>query len=191
MQNRCSWCLADPIYLEYHDKEWGRPLYDDQMLFELLVLESMQAGLSWLTILKKRENFRKAFDNFEISKVASYDEAKVEALLQDSSIIRNKLKLKAAVNNAKLILKIQQEYGSFSAYIWSFVDNQPIINSFHDLKEVPANTKLSDFISKEMRKQGFKFIGTTIIYSFMQAVGMVNDHVTTCFRHSELSPSKK
>lgn len=191
MQNRCNWCLGDPIYLEYHDKEWGRPLYDDQKLFELLVLESMQAGLSWLTILKKRENFRKAFDNFEISKVANYDEAKLETLLQDSSIIRNKLKLKAAINNARQVLKIQQEYGSFSAYIWSFVDNQPIINSFHDLKEVPTNTELSDFISQEMKKQGFKFIGTTIIYSFMQAVGMVNDHVTTCFRHSELSPSKK
>ena len=126
MQNRCNWCLSDPIYLEYHDKEWGRPLYDDQKLFELFVLESMQAGLSWLTILKKRENFRKAFDNFEISKVASYDEAKVEALLQDSSIIRNKLKLKAAINNARQVLIIQQEYGSFSAYLWSFVDNQPI-----------------------------------------------------------------
>ena len=177
-------------YIAYHDYEWGKPLYDEQKLFELLVLESMQAGLSWITILKKRDNFRRAFDNFEIAKVATYDEAKVEELLLDSSIIRNRLKLTAAINNAQQVLRIQQEFGSFSAYIWSFVDNQPIVNSFHNEEEIPANTELSDFMTKEMKKQGFKFIGTTIIYSFMQAVGMVNDHVTNCFRYRELTESQ-
>lgn len=191
MKVKCKWCGDDPIYIAYHDYKWGKPLYDDQKLFELLVLESMQAGLSWITILKKRDNFRRAFDNFEIAKVATYDEAKIEELLLDSSIIRNRLKLTAAVNNAQQVLRIQQEFGSFSAYIWSFVDNQPIINSFHSEEEVPANTELSDFITKEMKKQGFKFIGTTIIYSFMQAMGMVNDHVTNCFRYRELIESQK
>lgn len=191
MKVKCKWCGDDPIYIAYHDYEWGKPLYDDQKLFELLVLESMQAGLSWITILKKRDNFRRAFDNFEIAKVATYDEAKIEELLLDSSIIRNRLKLTAAVNNAQQVLRIQQEFGSFSAYIWLFVDNQPIINSFHSEEEVPANTELSDFITKEMKKQGFKFIGTTIIYSFMQAMGMVNDHVTNCFRYRELTESPK
>jgi DNA-3-methyladenine glycosylase I len=184
---RCPWCTADPLYIKYHDEEWGRPLKDDQMLFEFLVLESMQAGLSWLTILKKREKFRKAFANFEISKVAVFDENKVKELLDNPAIIRNKLKINAAINNAKKVLEIQAEYGSFSQYIWSFVNHQPITNSFSDMSQVPASTPLSDEIAKALKKRGFKFIGTTIIYAFMQAVGMVNDHLTDCYRYQELN----
>ncbi len=178
---RCQWCLSDPSYIRYHDEEWGRTLKDDQKLFEFLVLESMQAGLSWLTILKKRENFREAFANFDIEKVAKFDEEDVNILLQNPSIIRNKLKIRAAINNAQRILEIQREFSTFSNYIWSYVHNKPIINNFEEIDQIPASTPLSDQISKDLKKRGFKFIGTTIIYSFMQAVGMVNDHVVDCF----------
>ncbi|MBI9032442.1 DNA-3-methyladenine glycosylase I [bacterium] len=178
---RCQWCLSDPSYIKYHDEEWGRPIKDDQKLFEFLVLESMQAGLSWLTILKKRENFRQAFANFDIEKVAKFDEEDVNILLQNPGIIRNKLKIRAAINNAQRILEVQREFSSFSNYIWSYVHNKPIINNFTELHQIPASTPLSDLISKDLKKRGFKFIGTTIIYSFMQAVGMVNDHVVDCF----------
>jgi len=179
---RCEWCLSDPIYIKYHDEEWGRPLTDDRKLFEFLVLESMQAGLSWLTILKKRPGFRQAFCNFEIDKVANFDESKVQELLANPEIIRNKLKIRAAINNAKRVKEIQSEFGSFSNYIWTFVNHQPIIHQFDDINQIPASTPLSDKITKELKKKGFKFIGTTIIYSFMQAVGMVNDHLVGCFR---------
>lgn len=188
---RCDWCLSDPLYKEYHDKEWGLPLHDDQMLFEFLVLESMQAGLSWLTILKKRDNFRKAFANFEISKVANFDDVKVQELLLDAGIIRNKLKIKAAINNAQEILKIQSEFTSFSKYIWSFVNDKPIVNEFTSIDQIPASTELSDKISKALKRRNFKFIGTTIIYSFMQAIGMVNDHIISCYRYNEVQKAYK
>lgn len=179
---RCAWCLSDPLYIKYHDEEWGIPLEDDQKLFEFLVLESMQAGLSWLTILKKRDDFRKAFADFNIVKVANFGEDKVQELLNNKGIIRNKLKIRATINNAQRVLEIQEKYGSFSDYIWSFVEHKPKVNNFTDMSQLPTSTPLSDEITKALKKQGFKFIGTTIIYSFMQAVGMVNDHLSDCFR---------
>lgn len=183
---RCGWVTNDPVYIEYHDKEWGVPVYDDGKLFEFLLLEFFQAGLSWLTILKKRENFRKAFDDFDYRKIARYDDKKVEQLLNDKGIIRNRLKINAAISNAAAFMKVQEEFGSFSKYIWSFVDGKPIQNSYKSLKEVPANTPLSDKISKDLKKRGFKFVGTTVIYAHMQATGMVNDHTTDCFRREEV-----
>lgn len=183
---RCGWVTNDPVYIEYHDKEWGVPVYDDGKFFEFLLLEFFQAGLSWLTILKKRENFRKAFDDFDYRKIARYDDKKVEQLLNDKGIIRNRLKINAAISNAAAFMKVQEEFGSFSKYIWSFVDGKPIQNSYKSLKEVPANTPLSDKISKDLKKRGFKFVGTTVIYAHMQATGMVNDHTTDCFRHEEV-----
>lgn len=184
--SRCGWVTNDPLYIEYHDKEWGVPVYDDVKLFEFLLLEFFQAGLSWLTILKKRENFRKAFDGFDYKKIARYDEKKLEQLLNDKGIIRNKLKINAAISNATAFMKVQEEFGSFSKYIWSFVDGKPIQNSYKSLKEVPANTPLSDKISKDLKKRGFKFVGSTVIYAHMQATGMVNDHTADCFRHEEV-----
>jgi len=181
MKNRCFWVNKDQIYIDYHDNEWGKPVYDDKTLFEFLVLETFQAGLSWITILKKRENFREAFDNFDYKKIAEYDIVKFEELIQNAGIIRNKLKVKSAISNAQLFMEIQKEYGSFSNYIWSFVDGKPIINTFTSRGEVPATTALSDTISKALKKKGFKFVGSTIIYAFMQATGMVNDHTTDCF----------
>ena len=178
---RCPWVSSDPIYIEYHDKEWGKPVHDDRLLFEFLILESFQAGLSWLTVLKKRENFRKAFSNFEAEKVAKFTPAKVEKLMQDAGIIRNRLKIEAAINNAKLYLKIQKEFGSFDKYIWSFVNGKTVVNKFKSLKDYPAKTALSDAMSEDMGKRGFKFRGSTICYAFMQAVGMVNDHTVDCF----------
>lgn len=183
---RCGWVTNDPLYIEYHDKEWGVPVYDDAKLFEFLLLEFFQAGLSWLTILKKRENFSKAFDGFDYQKIARYDDKKLEQLLNDKGIIRNKLKINAAISNAAAFMKVQEEFGSFSKYIWSFVDRKPIQNSYKSLKEVPANTPLSDKISKDLKKRGFKFVGTTVIYAHMQATGMVNDHTTDCFRHDQV-----
>ncbi|WP_203294691.1 DNA-3-methyladenine glycosylase I [Luteirhabdus pelagi] len=183
---RCSWCGDDPLYIAYHDKEWGVPVRDDATLFEFLVLETFQAGLSWITILRKRENFRKAFDDFNYKKIAGYSEDKLSELLQNEGIIRNKLKVKSTVTNAQNFMKIQEEFGSFSAYIWSFVEGKPIQNSFESMKEVPANTKVSDAISKDMKKRGFKFVGSTVIYAHMQATGMVNDHITDCFRYEEV-----
>lgn len=185
MNNRCEWVSSNPLYIEYHDTEWGVPVYDDERLFEFLLLEFFQAGLSWITILKKRENFRKAFDNFDYRMIAEYDEQKINELLQDKGIIRNKLKIYAAITNAKAFMKVQKEVGTFSKYIWGFIGGKPIQNKFASLAEVPAKTELSDKISKDLKKRGFKFVGSTIIYAHMQATGMVNDHVVSCFRHEQ------
>lgn len=179
---RCDWVSNDPFYRDYHDNEWGVPVYDDQTLFELLTLETFQAGLSWLTVLRKRHNFQNAFDNFEVQKVASYDHSKVEALLQDAGIIRHRLKIQAAIINAQAFIQVQQEFGSFSKYIWGFVDKNPLINHFTTLKDIPASTPHSDQISKDLKKRGFKFVGATVIYAYMQATGMVNDHMSSCFK---------
>jgi DNA-3-methyladenine glycosylase I len=184
-KNRCEWCTKDSIYIDYHDKEWGAPLHDDQKLFEFLVLESFQAGLSWLTVLKKRDNFRKAFASFDAKKVAKFDQKKFDSLMQDAGIIRNRLKIEAAINNAKCYLQIQKEFGSFDKYVWGFVDGKPIINKRKTLKDVPAKTEVSDAMSKDMGKRGFKFRGSTICYAFMQAVGMVDDHVEDCWKKTK------
>jgi len=186
MKKRCFWVTENPLYIAYHDDEWGVPVYDDKKLFEFLLLETFQAGLSWITILKKRENFKSAFDDFDYQKIANYDLHKYESLLQDAGIIRNKLKIKSAILNAQNFIKIQKEFGSFSDYIWHFVNHQPIINSYRKREEVPATTDLSDKISKDLKKRGFKFVGSTIIYAFMQAVGIVNDHTTDCFRYDKV-----
>ena len=183
MKKRCFWVSSDELYIDYHDKEWGVPVFDDETLFEFLILETFQAGLSWITILKKRENFRKAFDNFDYKKIAIYKEEKFNSLILDTGIIRNKLKVKSAITNAQLFIEIQKEYGSFSKFIWSYVEGKPILNKFKTREEVPATTELSDKISKDLKKRGFKFVGSTIIYAFMQAVGMVNDHTTDCFKY--------
>ncbi|WP_299670246.1 DNA-3-methyladenine glycosylase I [uncultured Polaribacter sp.] len=183
MKNRCFWVSESQLYIDYHDNEWGAPVYDDATLFEFLVLETFQAGLSWITILNKRENFRKAFDHFDYKKIAKYPESKYESLLQDAGIIRNKLKIRSAISNAQLFIEIQKEFGSFSKFIWSYVDEKPIVNRFHKREEVPATTLLSDTISKDLKKRGFKFVGSTVMYAYMQAVGMVNDHTTDCFKY--------
>lgn len=185
-QDKCGWCLGDDLYETYHDTEWGVPVYDDATLFEFLILETMQAGLSWITILKKRDNYHDALDQFDYHKIALYDESKQQELLQNAGIIRNKLKVKSIVTNAQCFLKIQEEYGSFSKYIWSFVDGVPIKNKVANYKEAPANTPLSDEISKDLKKRGFKFVGSTIVYAFMQATGIVNDHELSCFRYDEV-----
>ncbi len=185
-KKRCEWAGTDPLYIAYHDKEWGVPIFKDSKLFEFLILETFQAGLSWITVLRKRENFRIAFDNFDYKKIAKYDEKKQQVLLQDAGIIRNKLKIKATITNAQAFLQIQKEFGSFSKYIWDFIDQKPIKNSWIKMDEVPANTELSDVISKDLKKRGFKFVGTTVIYAHMQATGMVNDHTTNCFRYKEV-----
>lgn len=180
---RCPWCGSDELYIKYHDLEWGVPVHDDKMHFEFLVLESAQAGLSWLTVLKKRENYRKAYDDFNPDKVAQYGREKVDELLQNPGIIRNRRKIEASINNAKRFIEIQEEFGSFDCYIWSFVNYQPIMNQWAYISEVPAKTALSDHISAELKKRGFQFFGTTITYAHMQATGLVNDHLTGCFRH--------
>jgi DNA-3-methyladenine glycosylase I len=186
-KKRCQWVpLDNPLYVKYHDEEWGVPVHDDRLLFEFLILEGAQAGLSWITILKKRENYRLAFDRFDPQKVARYGQKKIDALLQNSGIIRNRLKIAAAVQNARAFLEIQAEFGSFDTFIWKFVEGKPIINQWKTLKEIPAKTPLSDTISKELKKRGFKFVGSTILYAHMQATGMVNDHTTDCFRYQEL-----
>ncbi len=185
-KNRCKWCLGDPLYEAYHDNEWGVPVYDDGKLFEFLVLETFQAGLSWITILRKRENFRRALDNFDYKKIADYDESKIEELLTDTGIIRNRLKVRATVTNAKAFIKVQEEFGSFSKYIWGFTNGKPIKNSFKEPSDIPANSSLSDRISKDLKRRGFKFVGTTVVYAHMQATGMVNDHETNCFRYNEV-----
>jgi DNA-3-methyladenine glycosylase I len=182
---RCGWCLSSDLYKKYHDEEWGVPVYDDQKLFEFLILETFQAGLSWITILKRRENFQLAFDNFDYKKVAQYPEEKIQELLQDAGIIRNQLKIRAAVSNAIAFIKVQEEFGSFSDYIWQFTDGKPILNNRKTLKEVPATTPLSDVISKDLKKRGFKFVGSTVVYAHMQATGMVDDHVEDCFRRNQ------
>ena len=183
---RCGWCVGDPLYETYHDLEWGVPLKDDAGIFEFLTLETFQAGLSWITILRKRENFRKAFDNFHYRKIANYSEAKQAELMQDSGIIRNGAKIRASVTNAQAFLKVQEEFGSFSEYIWGFVNGRPVQNKWEDLKQVPATTATSEALSKDLKKRGFKFVGPTVVYAHMQATGMVNDHVTDCFRHQEV-----
>ena len=183
---RCGWCEGDPLYEAYHDHEWGVPVLDDETLFEFLTLETFQAGLSWITVLRKRNNFRKAFDNFDYRKVAQYKDAKVTELMQNAGIIRNQMKIRAAVTNAREFMKIQDEFGSFSKYIWSFVDGSPIQNEIKDYTKAPATTELSDKLSKDLKKRGFKFVGSTVIYAHMQATGMVNDHQTDCFRYHEV-----
>ncbi|MFD2517102.1 DNA-3-methyladenine glycosylase I [Salinimicrobium flavum] len=183
---RCGWCVGDPLYEAYHDNEWGVPLYDDEQLFEFLILETFQAGLSWITILRKRENFRKAFDNFDYRIVANYSEEKIHNLMQDAGIIRNLLKIKASVANARAFMEVQQEFGSFNEYIWNFVDGKPVQNELQSYKEAPAQTELSVTISKDLKKKGFKFVGPTVIYAHMQATGMVNDHEVHCFRHGQV-----
>ena len=186
-KQRCGWVNNAPdIYIKYHDEDWGVPIFDDIKLFELLVLEGAQAGLSWLTVLKKRENYRLAFDGFDFEKVARYDEDKVQELLGNSGIIRNKLKIRSAIRNAKVFIKIRKEFGSFSDYLWGFVDHKPIINCFASMSDIPAKTELSDKISKDLKKRGMNFVGSTIIYAYMQSIGMVNDHEISCFRYKEL-----
>lgn len=185
-KKRCGWCEGDDLYEAYHDEEWGVPLYEDDRLFEFLILETFQAGLSWITILRKRENFRKAFDNFDFKKIANYSEEKIAELMQDSGIIRNKLKINASVANAHAYMEVQQEFGSFSKYIWSFVDHSPIQSGLSSYKEAPAQTELSQKISKDLKRRGFKFVGPTVVYAHMQATGMVNDHEVSCFRHKEV-----
>ena len=186
-KHRCGWCVGDPLYEAYHDTEWGVPVYDDDTIFEFLVLETFQAGLSWITVLRKRDNFRKAFDNFDYKAIAKYQQDKIDVLLQDAGIIRNKLKVNATVTNAQAFMKVQEEFGSFSKYIWAFVDGKPITNSWQHYKDAPATTALSDTISKDLKKRGFKFVGSTVIYAHMQATGMVNDHEVGCFRYTEVN----
>ena len=181
-KKRCLWVpLSDVLYVKYHDEEWGVPVHDDRALFEMLILEGMQAGLSWITVLRKREGFRKAFDNFDIDKILTYDEQKIEELVQNPEIIRHRLKITSVIKNAKLFQDIQNEYGSFDKFIWSYVDYNPIVGNWEKPEDMPITTPISDKISKDLKKMGFKFVGSTIIYSFMQAVGMVNDHTTDCF----------
>ena len=181
--NRCNWCGNDPLYVKYHDEEWGVPVHSDKKHFEFLVLESAQAGLSWITILRKRENYRKAYDDFDYVKVSQYDNEKIADLIQNPGIIRNKLKIAASVNNALMFIKIQEEFGSFDAYIWAFVDNKPLINHWDNTEIVPATSDLSDVVSKDLKKRGFKFLGSTITYAHLQATGIINDHVASCFKY--------
>ncbi len=183
---RCPWPSDDPLMIEYHDVEWGVPLHDDKLIFEFLILEGMQAGLSWSTILHKRENFRKAFAGFDVEKVARFDRKKVRSLLINAGIIRNKLKIHAAVSNARQFILVQEEYGSFDRYIWRFIDGKPKMNRLRSLKDIPATSKESDAMSKDLKARGFKFVGSTICYAHMQATGMVNDHLMSCFRYKEL-----
>ena len=182
-KTRCAWVNEDPLYIDYHDKEWGRPIYDERLLFEFLILEGMQAGLSWITILKKRENYRKAFDNFDPEKIIKYKEAKLQALLQNAGIIRNKLKIQSIVTNAQAFLKLKEEGINFSDYLWGFVEGKPIKNHWKNKASLPSTSAISDVLSKDLKKRGFKFIGSTICYAFMQAVGMVDDHTVDCFRY--------
>ena len=185
-KQRCEWCQAHPLYISYHDEEWGTPLHQDNLLFEMLILEGAQAGLNWLTILKKRNAYRQAFDNFNYRKIARYDEAKYRSLLQDEGIVRNRLKIQAAITNAQSFINVCEEWGLFDSYIWNFVDGRPIINSYQTCSEIPATTPLSDVISKDLRKRKFKFIGSTIVYAYMQAIGLVNDHKNDCWRKEML-----
>ena len=185
-QKNCGWAISEPLYIEYHDKEWGSPVHDDRKLFEMLILEGAQAGLSWITILKKRENYKRAFDNFDASKIARYTERKKRQLLANEGIVRNRLKINAAIENAKAYLAVQKEFGSFNAYIWRFVGGKPKQNRWKSLREIPPKTSESDAMSKDLQQRGFRFVGSTICYAFMQAVGMVNDHITSCYRHEQV-----
>lgn len=188
---RCSWCLGSKEYIKYHDEEWGVPVFEDKKLFEFLTLETAQAGLSWSTILKRRKNYKKAYDSYDIIKVASYGDKKIEELLDNEGIIRYRLKIESSINNAKQVLKIQDEYGSFSNYLWSFVDHKPVVNSWNELSEVPAESELSKKIAKDLKSKGFKFVGSVTIYAYLQAVGLVNDHLTDCYRYEEIIDSYK
>ena len=185
-KTRCEWAGDDALYIAYHDDDWGLPVHDDRLLFEMLTLEGAQAGLSWITILKRRQNYKELFDNFVPAIVAQYDETKIQSLLQDARIIRNQGKIRSTVSNAQAFLKVQQEFGSFDAYIWQFVSGKPKINSWKSLQDIPANTPESDAMSKDLKQRGFKFVGSTICYAHMQATGMVNDHTTDCFRYKEV-----
>lgn len=187
---RCPWCGADELYMKYHDEEWGVPVHDDKKHFEFLLLESAQAGLNWLTILKKRENYRLAYDGFDVSKVSNYDEEKYEELLNNKGIIRNKLKIRASINNAKCFIKVQEEFGSFDKYIWSFVNYEPVIGNWSSIEEIPATSELSDRVSKDLKARGFKFMGSTIVYAHLQATGIINDHITSCLRYEYISKLK-
>jgi DNA-3-methyladenine glycosylase I len=189
--HRCGWAGTDPVYIDYHDHEWGVPVHDERTLFEMLVLDGMQAGLSWITILKKRDNYRAAFDNFDAHKMARYGERKVQALMNDSGIVRNRLKIAAAIHNAGMLLRLRKEEGSLGEYLWRYVDGKPVINAWRHIKEIPARTPLSDTISKDLSSRGFKFVGPTICYAFMQAAGMVNDHTVDCFRYRELGGKRR
>ena len=188
---RCAWCENDELYTKYHDEEWGVPVFDERKQFEFLVLESAQAGLSWLTILRKRESYRKAYDNFNPITVAKFDDRKIEELMKYEGIIRNEKKIRASVNNAKRFIEVQKEFGSFSKYIWKFVDYKPIINSWKNESEIPAKTELSEAISKDLKKRGFEFIGPVIIYSHLQATGLINDHIIDCFRYDQINKMRK
>ncbi len=190
-KTRCAWGTEDPLYIEYHDQEWGVPIHDDQKLFEFLVLEGAQAGLSWSIILKKRENFRRAFDHFNAKRIARYNEKQIQQLLSDEGIIRNRRKIEAFIQNARVFLDVQQEFGSFDAYIWQFVGGKPRQNAWRILRDIPSQTQESEAMSKDLTKRGFKFVGSTICYAFMQAVGMVNDHTIDCFRHGEINKANK
>lgn len=187
VKNRCEWCLASDIYIEYHDKEWGVPVHDDRLHFEFLILEGAQAGLSWITILKRRKNYRKAYDNFEPEIVARYGKDKIEELMNDEGIVRNRRKIESSVKNAKAFLEVQKEFGSFDSYIWSFTKNETVCVGYDDIKDIPAKTELSEKISKDLKKRGFSFVGPTIIYANLQAAGIVNDHVKSCYRYKELT----
>ncbi len=188
-KNRCSWCGDDPLYQQYHDEDWGVPCYDDQKLFEFLILEGAQAGLAWITILRKRESYRQAFAQFDVVKVARFSDKKLERLLLDPSIVRNRLKVFSARSNAQAFIDIQQEFGSFSDYLWNFVEGSPIQNHWTSLAQIPATTQQSDLLSKDLKKRGFKFVGSTIMYAYMQAIGMVNDHCHDCWRYKPLTSS--
>lgn len=183
---RCPWCGKDELYIRYHDEEWGVPVHDDRKHFEFLVLESAQAGLSWITILRRRENYRRAYAGFDPRIVAKFDERKIEQLMEDEGVIRNLKKIESSINNAKRFLEIQKEFGSFDKYIWRFVDYKPVVNRWESIDEIPSKTDISDKISKDLKSRGFKFVGSTIIYSHLQATGLVNDHIVSCFRHSQL-----
>jgi DNA-3-methyladenine glycosylase I len=191
LKQTCPWSTHDPLLVEYHDKEWGVPVHDDRKIFEFLILEGFQAGLSWLTILKKREHFRKAFDDFDFTRIARYDSRKINALLKDAGIIRNRLKISGSIENAKAFIQVRKEFGTFDEYIWQFTDGKVIVNQFTSQSQIPARTSLSDTISKDLKKRGFKFVGSTIIYSHMQATGIVNDHIRSCFRYNELAGKSK
>lgn len=180
--NRCDWCKGDDLYIKYHDEEWGVPVHDDRKHFEFLMLESMQAGLSWITILRKRENFRKAFDDFDYEKISTYDENKIQELLKNEGIIRYRRKIEATINNANRFMEIQKEYGSFDKYIWGFTDNEVIMNNYDNISEVPPKSDLSDRVSKDLKKKGFKFVGSVTIYAHLQAIGVINDHINSCFK---------
>ena len=188
-KKRCNWTKDDALYIEYHDKEWGVPVYEDAKIFEFLLLETFQSGLSWITILRKRENFRKVFHNFDYKKITEYDDEKLEELRLDTGIIRNRLKIKAAKTNAIAFIAVQKKFGTFSKYLWGFTDGKPIQNNFTNMSEMPANTPLSDKISKDLKSRGFKFVGSTIVYAYLQSMGMVNDHTVDCFRHKEVKIS--